>query len=279
MPVTEKIKKIAIQGYEGSYHQMAVEKFYARPVDLLECASFRELTASAIDAEKCDEAVMAIENSIVGSILPNYNLIVNSGLQIIGEVYLPIHHQLMVLPGTSLEDVQEIYSHPMALLQCSAFLDNLPNVKITDTDDTALSAKIIAQQRLTTTAAIASKRAAELYNLDIILSSIEDDTNNYTRFLVLSREPSVIDDSNKASLTFKLEHKPGSLSAALETIARLGINISKLQSVPIIGKQWQYAFHIDVEFDHLELLDKMCADISAHCVDIKILGIYKKGIL
>lgn len=277
MIVTEKIRKVAIQGYEGSYHQMAAEKFYGRKIEIVPCASFQQLAALAINATHCDEAIMAIENSIAGSILPNYNHIVKNNLQIVGEVCLPIHHQLMALPGTRIEDIIEVYSHPMAILQCGNFISKLPNVKVTEQVDTALSAKIISQQRLKNTAAIASSKAAELFNLEIIASSIEDDKNNYTRFLILSREQTNNIESDKASLTLKLAHEPGSLSNALNTIARSRINISKLQSVPIIGIPGQYAFHIDLEFGVSVTLDNMMNELSQHCIEIKLLGKYKKG--
>lgn len=276
MITTEKNKKIGIQGYEGSYHQMAAEKFYSQPIELQECATFRQLTTSMRSC-LCDEAIMAIENSIAGSILPNYNLIIEAGLHIVGEVYLPIRHQFMTLTGASLNQIKEIHSHPMALLQCSKFLNNLPGVKIIETEDTAFSARLIAENKINHVAAIASKRAAEIYDLEILSSDIEDDKNNFTRFLILSRSHKNIAGRNKASLNFTLNHQPGSLNAALAEVARHGLNISKLQSVPIIGSPGHYAFHIDVEFEDEKLYDKMITDLTDICLKFHILGIYQKG--
>jgi len=271
-------KGVAIQGYAGSFHQEAAQVFLGQNVTVIPCATFREVVRVAGERSLSAGAVMAMENSIVGSILPNYNLLQKSNLRIVGEIYLQIRQQLIVNVGVKLEDIREVHSHHMALLQCTDFLDK-HNWKLVETEDTALSAKHIHQHRSKHAAAIASRSAAELYGLDIIAPDIHTLKNNYTRFLVLRRtdEADVVPGADKSSLYFETDHSKGSLARVLTSIADQGINLSKLQSFPIPGSEWKYFFHADVEFDSLEQFDRMLSDLKGITEELKVYGIYKKG--
>jgi prephenate dehydratase len=232
----------------------------------------------AADKKQSDGGIMAIENSIAGSILPNYNLLQKSNLRIIGEVYLQIKQHLLVNRGIKLEDIREVHSHPMALLQCIEYLEK-HNWKLIESDDTALSAKHIHQHRSKHIAAIASKLAADLYDLDIITPNIHTLKNNYTRFLVLQPADKVIavEDADKASLIFNTDHSKGSLAKVLTKIADGDINLSKLQSMPIPGSDFKYSFHADLEFENIEQLNKVIKSITPLTEDLKIYGVYKNG--
>jgi prephenate dehydratase len=269
---------VAIQGFEGSFHQSAARQFFGKQVAILCCGTFRELIKKAGDPLQTMAAVMAIENSIAGSILPNYNLLQSSDLNIVGEVYLPIKQQLLVNRGVQLEDIREVHSHPMAILQCVEFLDQF-NWKLVETEDTALSAKHIKQHKSKHIAAIAGKLAAELYDLDILVPSIQTQKKNYTRFLVLKRtaEAEVLPNANKASVTFSTDHSKGSLAKVLSTIAAAGINLSKLQSFPIPGTQWLYSFHADMEFNSLKEFNKLIQHLLKEVTQLKVYGIYESG--
>jgi len=270
--------KVSIQGYEGSFHQAAARHFFGKTVEVIPCATFREVVIIAEDPEQSIGGVMAIENSIAGSILPNYNLLKKSKLTVTGEVYLRINQNLMVNPGVKLEDIREVHSHYMAIQQCLEFLDKY-NWKLVETEDTALSAKHIHQHKSKHIAAIASKLAAELFELDMIAPNIHTMKNNYTRFLILqpSAEGIEIPGSNKASVNFHTDHSKGSLARVLTKIADNGINLSKLQSFPIPGSEWQYSFHADMEFDSLEQFNKVIKEIKLLTEELNVYGIYKKG--
>ena len=273
-----KPASIAIQGFEGSFHQVAARHFFGKNVEVICCNTFKEVIKTASGKKQSDGGMMAIENSIAGSILPNYNLLQKSKLKITGEVYLHIRQNLMVNPGITLEDIKEVHSHPMALQQCLEFLDKY-NWKLVETEDTALSAKHLHQHKSKHIAAIASDLAAQLFNLNIIAPNIHTLTNNYTRFLVLQHEDlaEVIENANKASVTFHTDHSRGSLAKVLTQIADGGINLSKLQSFPIPGSDFRYAFHADMEFDSLEQFYSVIRDIKNTTEDVKIYGVYKKG--
>ena len=272
------VPKVTIQGFEGSFHQEAARRFFGKNVEVICCATFREVVKIAANKKESDGGVMAIENSIAGSILPNYNLLQKSNLTIIGEVYLQIRQNLMVNPGVQLEDIREVHSHPMAIQQCFGFLDKY-NWKLVETDDTALSAKHIHQHHSKHIAAIASKLAAEIYQLNMIAPNIHTLKNNYTRFLILQREEKRVEISgaNKASINFHTDHSKGSLAKVLTKIAESGINLSKLQSFPIPGSDWRYSFHADVEFDNKEQFYTMIEAIEKITEALKIYGVYKKG--
>lgn len=276
----QKIHKegICIQGYEGSFHQVAARYFFGKTVEVIPCASFRELVKLSSDASLSAGAVMAIENSIAGSILPNYNLLLKSNLQVIGEVYLSISQNLMVNKGVQLSDIKEVHSHPMAILQCLDYLEK-QHWKLIETDDTALSAKQVQQHKSKHIAAIASKFAAELFDLKIIAPDIQTQNTNITRFLVLQRakEVQAVLDANKASVYFQTNHSKGILSQVLTAIANENINLSKLQSMPIPGSNFKYGFFADMEFDQKADFTNMLKSIDSMTNNVTIFGIYQKG--
>ena len=270
---------IAIQGYEGSFHQVAAEQFFGDETSVIPCATFREVIKKASNKKEAGGGMMAIENSIAGSILPNYNLLLKSNLTIVGEVYLQIGQQLLVNPGVTLDDIREVHSHPMALLQCIDYLEKFPHWKLVETEDTALSAKHLHQKRSKHSAAIASKLAAELFQLDIITPNIHTAKNNYTRFLALQPNVKVkaIEDANKASLYFETDHSKGSLAKVLSVIADNGINLSKLQSMPIPGSDFLYGFFADMEVDNHQHFDDVVLAMKPLTANAKVLGIYING--
>lgn len=270
--------KISIQGYEGSFHQEAARHFFGKNVEVISCDTFKDVVRIASDNKQSDGGVMAIENSIAGSILPNYNLLQKSNLRIIGEVYLHIRQNLMVNRGVTLDDIKEVHSHTMALQQCYDYLDQY-KWKLVETEDTALSAKHVHQYKSKHIAAIASKLAAELFDLDIIAPNIHTVKNNYTRFLIVqpAGAETKVDDANKASLNFHTDHSKGSLAKVLTKIADGGINLSKLQSFPIPGSDFKYSFHADMEFDSLQQFENVIEQIKSLVAEIKIYGVYKNG--
>ena len=272
-------KRIAIQGYEGSFHQAAARLFFGKAIEIIPCAGFREVVKIAADENISDGGVMAIENSIAGSILPNYNLLQKSKLKVTGEIYLHIKQHLLANPGVRLEDIREVHSHPMAILQCIEYLEKNPQWKILETEDTALSAKNIHQHHHQHAAAIAGKEAADLYGLDILVPDIHTAKTNYTRFLVLQREEVYRpgQNANKASVNFQTDHTKGSLAKLLTKIAEGDINLSKLQSFPIPGSDWKYNFHADMEFDSPEKFHRVIETIKPLTVELTIYGIYKNG--
>ncbi|HEX2535027.1 MAG TPA: prephenate dehydratase [Chitinophagaceae bacterium] len=271
--------RVSIQGFEGSFHQVAAQQFFGKGVEVITCATFREVVQIAGNKTKSEGGVMAIENSIAGSILPNYNLLQKSGLCITGEIYLQIRQNLLVNPGITLEDIREVHSHPMALQQCLDYLDQF-HWKLVETEDTALSAKHIHQTKSKHIAAIASRLAADLYGLEVLAPNIHTLKNNYTRFLVIQRselaqQPAA--DADKASVNFHTDHSRGSLARVLGAIADCGVNLSKLQSFPIPGSDWKYSFHADMEFESRNDFDKAIQKISPLTEALKVYGIYKKG--
>lgn len=272
-------KRVSIQGYEGSFHQVAAQLFHGKKVEVIPCDTFRDVVRVASSKKESDGGVMAIENSIAGSILPNYNLLQKSNLRITGEIYLQIRQNLLVNPGVQLEDIREVHSHTMALQQCYDFLDKY-KWKLVETDDTALSAKAIHQHKSKHVAAIASKLAAELYELEVIAPNIHTMKNNYTRFLMLEREETAapVADADKASVTFHTDHSRGSLVNVLSRIAEGGINLSKLQSFPIPGTDFKYAFHADMEFDDRDQFDRVLKEIKPLTEMVKVYGVYKRGL-
>jgi len=268
----------AIQGYEGSFHQVAAQQFFGKNVQVLPCGTFREVIRIASNKKESDGGVMAIENSIAGSILANYNLLQKSNLKIIGEIYLHIKQNLLVNPGVKLEDIREVHSHTMALQQCYDFLDKY-KWKLVETEDTALSAKHVHQHKSKHIAAIASKLAAELFQLEVLAPGIQTMKNNYTRFLMLQRQDVAqpVTDANKASVNFKTDHSRGSLAKVLTKIAEGGINLSKLQSFPIPGSDFKYSFHADMEFDTIGQFENVVDQIRPLTEELKIYGVYRRG--
>jgi len=271
--------RVSIQGYEGSFHQVAARQFFGKDVEVIPCATFREVVKIACNKKESDGGIMAIENSIAGSILPNYNLLQKSNLRITGEVYLHIKQHLLVNPGVMLKDIREVHSHPMAILQCIDFLEKNPQWKLVETEDTALSARYIHQHRHKHAAAIAGKLAADLFQLKIIVPNIHTVKNNYTRFLVLQREDTAtrVQEANKASVNFQTDHSKGSLARVLTKIAEGDINLSKLQSFPIPGSDWKYNFHADMEFDSISKFYAVIETIRPLTVELQVYGVYKNG--
>ena len=269
-------KTVAIQGYIGSYHHEAAHLYLGNQIEIVECDTFKSL-AKALHKGQVDTAVMAIENTIAGSILPNYALITKYGLKVVGEVFLSIQHQLMVKKGQNLDDITEVRSHQMALLQCDKFLEKYPEWKIVNDIDTALTAKDIVTQDLDHVAAIASKTAAEVYGLDIIVSSIQTFQDNYTRFFILEPKHRDLEYFDKVSMRFSTTHETGALAGVLNEISKLNINIEKLQSMPIIDKPWKYSFHIDITFDDQQQYYTLLGKIAKKLTDLEILGEYQRG--
>ena len=267
--------QVSIQGFEGSFHQIAARQYFGSDTAVLPCATFREVIQNVVNG-RAGAGAMAIENSIAGSILPNYHLLHHSGLSIVGEVYLPIQQHLLVNPGVRLEDIREVHSHPMAIQQCLDFLLKY-NWKLVETEDTALSARHLHQHRSAHRAAIAGKLAAELFQLEILQENIHTEKSNYTRFLILQKGEEETRSGDKASLSFQTDHSRGSLAKVLTLIAEGGINLSKLQSFPVPGSNWRYQFHADLEFGTRDQLDGVLEGVKGLTTALKMYGIYKNG--
>ena len=271
-------KIIAIQGAEGSNHHKVARDFYGNSIQLKECMSFDALVAYLLDNSEA-LGVMAIENTIAGSIIPNYALIDTNNLHIIGEKYLNIHHHLMALKGQSINDIKEVWSHPMALLQCKEFFKKHPHIKLVEDVDTAEVAKRISKQNLVGIAAIAPKIAADIFNLVIIEDDIQTVKENATRFVIVQTKLPTkgIDQINKASLKFQLDHKRGSLAAILNMLSDCKMSLTKIQSLPVIETPWKYSFFVDVTFEEYQDYEKAVKIIEIMAEEFKILGTYKNG--
>ncbi len=268
--------KIAIQGIESSFHDMATRLLFPNTeIELIMCDTFEKVT-ECIENFEADFGVLAIENTIAGSILPNYNLIDASGLVIYDEVFLNIQMYLMALEGQSIYDIEEVHSHPVALLQCKDYLRKLPpQLKIIEGKDTASEAKLIKENGLKGVAAIAGKQVAEKFGLQILDSNIQNMEENQTRFVLIGKKAiAPVDTANKATLKFELSHSMGSLSNALQLFTTFNINLTKIQSLPIVGKPWQYAFFVDVLFDDYKLFSEVIEVLKKAVDDLKILGVY-----
>ncbi|MFA6767132.1 MAG: prephenate dehydratase [Parabacteroides sp.] len=275
-------RKVAIQGIAGSYHDIAAHNYFeGDEIEIIGCNTFKEVIA-AIKKDPSILGIMAIENTIAGSLLQNHVLIKDSGVTIIGEYKLRISHSLVALPETSLDNIKEINSHPIALMQCADFLDTLPNAKLVEKEDTALSAKWISENHLIGHAAICGKMAAQIYNMKILAEGIETNKRNFTRFLTIA-DPWIADEmmreqvKNKSSLVFALPHTAGSLSKVLSVLSFYDMNLTKIQSLPIIGREWEYLFYINLTFhDYLRYRQALDA-IRPLTKDLKILGEYAEG--
>lgn len=271
--------KIAIQGIESSFHDMAVKKMFPNDeIELVMCNSFEKVTAS-INNLNADFGVLAIENTIAGSILPNYNLIDTSNLIIIDEVFLNIQMYIMALETDTIHDIIEIHSHPVALLQCKNYLQKFPpHFKIIEGTDTASVAKKIKEENLKGVAAIAGKQVAKEFGLKILESKIQNNSQNQTRFVLVGKNnKNYSKEVNKATLKFKLDHRVGSLSNVLQLFSTFEINLTKIQSLPIIGKPWQYAFFVDVFFNDYTLFKDVIKVLEKAVKELKIIGIYKQN--
>ena len=273
-------KRIVIQGGYGAFHEIAAIQYFGNePIEIMPRDTFSDLMV-ALKKDKADFGIMAIENSLAGSILPNYNLLRESPMRIVGEIYMRIRQNLVALPGQTLEDIREVFSHPMAILQCKVFFEQFDTIKLIESMDTALSARNIREENLAGTGAIASKLAAEKYDLEIIAEGIETNKKNYTRFLILGnggQDKSLKRRENKASIHFALSHNIGSLSKILSILSFYDINLTKIQSMPIMGKDWEYQFYVDVEINDHELYDQAMEAIKPFTSDLGILGEYSRG--
>jgi len=270
---------VAIQGVAGSFHDEACAQYFHGPFTTLPCETFRDLFL-VMKKRKARFAVMAIENTVAGTILPNYALLRNSSLAIIGEIYLAIRQNLMALPGQGLEDIREVHSHPMAIQQCYSFFEKHPALRLVETSDTAASAAWIRDHRKKGIGAIGPKRAATMYGLQILAPGIETDKRNFTRFLVLTDKENLNGHTappDKASLAFHVSHTRGSLARVLTILADHGCSLTKIQSLPVLGREWEYFMHVDLEFDDHQHLKDALGTITPHVHELHILGTYPRG--
>lgn len=270
--------RVAIQGEEGCYHELAARQYFeGREVEIVPCLTFNSMFET-LAADPQLFGIMAIENTIAGNLLQNHELLRNSQRAVIGEHRLHISHVLCALPGQTIDDITEVNSHPIALMQCKVFLDTLPDVKIVEVDDTAGAAKAIAAGNLKGHAAICSEFAAKLYGLDVLYRSVETNKRNFTRFLILQDKFAelMVDKHkiNKASLVFTVSHTHGSLSKVLTIMSFYGINLTKIQSMPIIGREWEYRFFVDVTFDDYITYRQALDAVRPFSRDFQILGEY-----
>lgn len=276
------MKKVAIQGVSGSYHDIASHQFFkGEEIELICCSTFEEVFRQ-MKADSNVIGMIAIENTIAGSLLHNYELLRESGATIIGEHKLRISHSIMCLRGEDWSTLTEINSHPVALAQCREFLQQHPQLKVVETEDTAASARDIKEKGLKGHAAICSKYAAELYGMKILQEGIETNKHNFTRFLVIC-DPWMADElqdhtrKNKANIVFSLPHSEGSLSQVLSIFSFYKINLTKIQSLPIIGREWEYLFYVDVMFNDYLRYKQAIGAVSPLTKELKILGEYEEG--
>jgi len=269
---------IGIQGGVASFHDTAAHHYFGENIKVIACDTFRKL-CEVLEEGEADYAMMAIENSIAGSIMPNYSLLKEFNHKVIGELKLRIIMNLMALPGQKIEDINKVMSHYMALLQCGDFLGKYPNMEEEKTHDTADSAKIIRQNDLKGVAAIAGERAAKVYDLEILAAEIETIKQNFTRFLVLQKADKINENkaSNKAMLSFELPHKVGSLARTLKKVVDHKINLTKIQSVPLIGKPYEYTFYVDCEYVSETSYRQCLQEIEEEVLNLTIIGEYQKG--
>lgn len=268
--------KVAIQGMANSFHDIAARKHFGNDIETVFCSTFRE-TCEMLDTKQVDYAIMAIENSIAGCLLQNFFLLKDYKLRIAGEVYLHIQMNLMALPGTKLKDITTVQSHPIAIRQCAQYLNTLHDMEILEKKDTAGCAQEIAENNLKNVAAIANEDAAHANGLEIIEKRIETNKQNFTRFFVLSKEPVEIDEANKATLSFQIGHKIGGLTEVLSTFSNHGINLSMIQSIPVIGSPNDYLFNIDLTWTDRANYDKAIYDLLRKVVNLSVLGEYKQA--
>ncbi len=270
--------KCLIQGYKGAFHEEAARKYFAeRDIEIIPADSFDQL-ADGLDNGTADIAIMAIENSIAGSILQNYRILREHKFWIFGEIYLRIRHQLMALANQNIAEINEVISHPMALNQCLQFLNKHKHINRKEFPDTALAAKEIAENNVKGVACIASEIAAKIYGLEILETNIETDNFNYTRFFLLSKtKQTVIKNANQASIYIRVKHEKGSLLNVLKVISAADINMSKLQSFPVLGYPKEYYFYLDLEFDYIDQFNNCYAEIKNQCIACETLGVYNNA--
>lgn len=271
--------RVSIQGVPGSFHDIAARFYFpGRSISLSPALTFAELVRQ-IESGEADTGLMAIENTLAGSLMANYKLLNQASLRITGEIFLRIKQNLLVLPGQQLADLKEVHSHPIAIEQCREFFQHYPNIRLVEVEDTALAAKNVQQHQLTGIGAIASATAAGMYALDVLAPSIETNKLNFTRFLVLERaaEARVVEGADKVSLHFATGHEVGSLYKVLAVLAAYGVNLTKIQSAPIIGKPWEYMFYVDFVAEGSLGFEQAIDAIRPLTKELKILGTYKQG--
>jgi len=272
--------KVGIQGYAGAFHEVAARFcFENEEMEIIPAHTFEELVTEIEKGEKMNAGLMAIENTLAGSLMRNYDLLNQSKLKIVAEVYLRIKQNLLVLPGTRMEDLKEVHSHPMAIAQSREFFSKHPHIRLIETIDTALSAREVRENSSKHTGAIASTLASELYNLDILQPSIETNKKNYTRFLVLQKNNGmkIKEEADKISLSFSLDHEVGSLYKVLAVMAAYDVNLTKIQSAPIVGSPWEYRFFIDFIKGKRVGYKQALEAIKPLTHNLKVLGVYRKG--
>ena len=272
------MKRVTIQGIAGCFHETAAHQFFdEEPIEVIPCESFERLFAT-LAGDSSLYGIAAIENTIAGSLLQNHELLRASHLRVIGEEKIRISHMLCALPGQRIEDIEEIRSHPIALMQCGTFLQTMPAARIVERDDTAGSAREIAEGGLMGVAAICGEDAAKLYGLEILAYAIETNRHNFTRFLVLADSDSApeVADADKASFIFTLPHTQGSLSKVLTVLSFYDVNLTKIQSLPIIGHEWEYRFYIDVTFNNIARYRQAVEAVKPLTSDFTILGEYRE---
>lgn len=270
-------KRVAIQGIKASFHEEAALKFFGDDIETVECNSFKQ-TCDVLKRKEADFVVMAIENSIAGSLLPNYTLLRDYQFTIIGEVYLHIQLHLLALPGVSFDQIKRVESHPIAIRQCDDFFNEHSHLNIVESTDTAACAKRIRDEQLQDTAAIANKLASEMYGLQVMERRIETNKKNYTRFLILTDNKDIqIEKANKASFSFQVSDEVGSLVRVLDAFAENEINLSKIQSMPVLGKRNQYNFYVDIEWQNHKKYEEALRRVLRYTINFTILGEYLKN--
>ncbi len=276
------MKRVAIQGIAGCFHDIAAREYFkGEEIEIIACETFRDV----FDTIKKDSSIIgavAIENTIAGSLLQNHNLLKESGLKIAGEYKLRIKHNLVALPGQKISDIHEVHSHPIALMQCGDFLQRNKHIKAVESDDTASSAKRVAEEGKMGVAAICGEMAAKIYGLEILEKGIETNKHNFTRFLIvadswLTDELSKGKSPNKASLVFSLPHEQGSLAMILSILSYYGLNLTKIQSLPIIGREWEYQFYVNLSFTQYVRYTQALSAITPLTKDLKVLGEYQEA--
>lgn len=274
--------KLVIQGYPGSFHDEVARNYFGQNrVEIIPAKSFTQLAQILKEDHTVHYGIMAIENSIAGSILQNYKILRENKFWISGEEYLRINHQLLALPGQTLADLHTVESHPMAIYQCEEYFNNLRHISLIESVDTALSAKKIFDHQLKGYGAIGSKHAGAIYNLEVLASDIETSKVNYTRFVIVSRQAQYnsLGNANKASIYLRVPHSHGSLLRVLQHITNFEINISKLQSFPVLGEINTYYFHLDLEFEDISQYENCLDEIRKVSSDLEELGVYKKAVI
>ncbi len=272
--------RVAIQGVPGAFHEVAARRYFGQQeIEIVPALTFEELIHALEQNNRVDAALMAIENTLAGSLMSNYRLLDHACVSITGELHLRITQNLMALPGQTIHDIREAYSHPIAIAQCRDFFRKYSHIRLIETEDTALSAQLISTQRMTGAAAIASTLAAELYGLEIIAPGIETNKRNYTRFLVLERSADTqeIPSADKVSMSFSVDHEVGSLYKVLAVLAAYHANLTKIQSAPIIGKPWEYLFFVDFVTEGKVGWKQAIEAILPLTHGLKVLGAYPQG--